>query len=402
MIRVLIADDEPKIRRGLAALVGACEGFQVVAEAENGVQALDLTRKERPDLLLVDIRMPLMDGLEFLGALEEMEAETLTVIVTGHDEFRYAQEAVKLRVFDYVLKPVKPSLLTAVLTKVKEEMEARLHREASLDWARKELERHRELFRELTLRDWFMGSLSDQEFTTQRALLSLELPVAPGLTLVRVQPRLAVPGERAEGSERLLMVALRKLAEDLFGPFGPASVFEDLKGTIVVICTCSRGQEWVDAGSNLIALARQRFGAVAVLVQKPVGAQPREWIEAYEEMSENLGQKSDLLPMVILTENYLERTYMDPDLTLEDVAQALGLSPGWLSRLLKQQTGSSFTDFLARFRIGKAVGMLTDPSVKVQTVAELTGYSSQHYFTRSFKKILGVPPQTFRRSGGNN
>jgi two-component system response regulator YesN len=198
------------------------------------------------------------------------------------------------------------------------------------------------------------------------------------------------------------MVAFRKLAEDTFAPFGPVSVFEDLKGSVVIVSSCAQGQEWVDAGSDLVELARRRFGTVALLAQKAVGPDPQTWIEAYDELSETLGQRSDLLPMVLLTENYLERTYMDPDLTLEDVAQALGLSPGWLSRLLKQQTGSSFTDFLARFRIGKAAGMLADPSVKVQTVAELTGYSSQHYFTRSFKKILGVPPQAFRRSGANH
>jgi two-component system response regulator YesN len=167
----------------------------------------------------------------------------------------------------------------------------------------------------------------------------------------------------------------------------------------VVICACSSGQEWVDAGSDLVSRARQRFGAVAVLAQKAVPPAPGGWVDVYEELSDTLGQKSGLLPMVVLTENHLERTYMDPELTLEEVASSLGLSPGYLSRLLKQQTGHSFTDFLARFRIGKAVGMLADPSLKVQTVAELTGYASQHYFTRTFKKILGVPPQQFRRTG---
>jgi len=399
MIRVLIADDEPKIRRGLGGLVAAAPGFEVVAEAENGLQALEAAEAHRPDLLLVDIRMPLMDGLEFLRALEARKMEILTVIVTGHDEFRYAQEAVKLRVFDYVLKPVKAGALVAVLDKVRQEIEARSRRESSLGWARQELDRHRDLFRELTLREWFLGALSEEEFATRRALLALDLPPVPGLTLVRVQPRLAVPGERAEGSERLLVAALRRLAEEAFAPFGPASVFEDLQGTVVVVSEAA-GQDWVDAGSDLVARMRQRFGAVAVLAQKAVPPGPGGWVDAYDELSEGLGQRSGLLPMVVLTENHLEKTYMDPELTLEAVASALGLSPGYLSRLLKQQTGHSFTDFLARFRIGKAVGMLADPSVKIQTVAEMTGYASQHYFTRSFKKILGVPPQTFRQTGG--
>ncbi len=398
MIRVLIADDEPKIRRGLASLVNATPGFEVAAEAENGLQALEAAGRENPDLLLVDIRMPLMDGLEFLRSLEERGSQALTVIITGHDEFRYAQEAVKLRVFDYVLKPVKPPLLSAVLTKVKEELDSRERHEASLGWARTEMNRHQDLFRELTLRDWFLGALSEEEFATRRSLLGLELPAQPGLTLVRVQPRLSVPGERSEGSERLLVVALRRLAEEVFSPFGPTSVFEDLNGTVVVICAAA-GQAWVDAGSDLVARARHRFGTVAVLAQKAFELGRQSWTEVYDELSESLGQRSGLRPMVVLTENHLEKHYMDQTLDLETVASALGLSPGYLSRLLKQQTGHSFTDFLARFRISKAVGMLADPAVKVQEVAELTGYASQHYFTRSFKKILGVPPQTFRRGG---
>ena len=76
------------------------------------------------------------------------------------------------------------------------------------------------------------------------------------------------------------------------------------------------------------------------------------------------------------------------------------ISPGYLSRLLKQETGFSFVDYLTRVRINKAVQIMSDPAVKVYEVAEAVGYQSQHYFSRAFKKVFGRPPQSFRRGAG--
>ena len=101
----------------------------------------------------------------------------------------------------------------------------------------------------------------------------------------------------------------------------------------------------------------------------------------------------------MLAQRYIDAHYAEPDLSLEEVASAAQISPGYLSRLLKLETGFSFVDYLTRVRINKAVQIMSDPAVKVYEVAEAVGYQSQHYFSRAFKRVFGRPPVEYRKGG---
>ena len=107
MFKLLIADDEQFVRKGLLDTLKWDEyNITVVEMAKNGREALEIAEKEKPDICLLDICMPLINGLDLIQKLKEVNPEVITIIVTGHDEFEYAQRAVKLKVFDYILKPV--------------------------------------------------------------------------------------------------------------------------------------------------------------------------------------------------------------------------------------------------------------------------------------------------------
>jgi two-component system response regulator YesN len=102
---------------------------------------------------------------------------------------------------------------------------------------------------------------------------------------------------------------------------------------------------------------------------------------------------------VAQAQRYIDAHFGETTLDLEEVASSARISPGYLSRLLKLETGFSFVDYLARVRINKAVQMMSDPSVKVYEVAEAVGYQSQHYFSRAFKRVFGRPPVEYRKQG---
>ena len=115
--QVLIADDEPIIREGIRDAVDwEALGMEVVAEAEDGEEALELALSQPIDIMLVDMNMPFLDGIGLMKRMKEERPECRFVIITGHDEFAYAQEAIRLGVKDYILKPVNADHLIQVLS----------------------------------------------------------------------------------------------------------------------------------------------------------------------------------------------------------------------------------------------------------------------------------------------
>src|SRR5215211_2079448 len=102
--RLLIADDHALVREGLRTMLSGEEGIEVVAEANNGQQALILCREHRPDLVLMDVRMPVMDGLEATKRIKQEMPKTSVMMVTMHENPDYLFEAVKAGAAGYVLK----------------------------------------------------------------------------------------------------------------------------------------------------------------------------------------------------------------------------------------------------------------------------------------------------------
>ncbi len=121
MSRVFIADDEMWIVIGLKKLIEKSgQPFTVVGEANNGVAALEELESKRPDVLFTDIRMPGYNGLELLEKLREKELDMKVVFVTGYADFEYAQAALRLGAFDYLVKPIDEEKLREVLERLLE------------------------------------------------------------------------------------------------------------------------------------------------------------------------------------------------------------------------------------------------------------------------------------------
>jgi two-component system response regulator YesN len=126
---------------------------------------------------------------------------------------------------------------------------------------------------------------------------------------------------------------------------------------------------------------------------------PQGMAETYDALCAEVVARGSHGALVALAQQHIDTHFGDPSLSLEDVAAAVQISPGYLSRLLKLETGFSFVDYLTRVRINEAMQMMGDPAVKVYEVAEAVGYQSQHYFSRAFKKVFGRPPVEYRKGG---
>ena len=124
---VLVVDDEQDQRQAIIERVRwADAGFEVVGEAENGVEALDLIEALEPDLILTDIRMPMISGLELARRVREVRPATQIVILSGYDSFEYAREAIDYNIISYLLKPISSDELSAALFDIRRKMDERL------------------------------------------------------------------------------------------------------------------------------------------------------------------------------------------------------------------------------------------------------------------------------------
>ena len=124
---VLVVDDEQEQRLALIERVDwESAGFEVVGEAENGVEALDVLESLEPDLILTDIKMPMISGLELAARVREIRPATQVVILSGYDSFEYAQTAIKYNIISYILKPISPEEMSEELIKIHSRMDERL------------------------------------------------------------------------------------------------------------------------------------------------------------------------------------------------------------------------------------------------------------------------------------
>ena len=130
MIRVIVADDEYKVCQLICQLINWDElGMELVGTASNGIEALEMIEREKPDLVLTDIRMPGYDGIEVLKRIRENNPNIEFIIISGYSHFEYAQSAIEYGVSNYILKPIDAEVLNATLQKVRKRYMERKSRE---------------------------------------------------------------------------------------------------------------------------------------------------------------------------------------------------------------------------------------------------------------------------------
>ncbi|MCG8478226.1 MAG: response regulator [Spirochaetales bacterium] len=155
---ILIADDEAPIREGIRDRIDwEALGFRLVADCGDGREALAAFRIHGPDVVLSDIRMPFLDGIELTRTILTERPQTHVLLLTGHDEFEYAQAAVRLQVWDFLLKPISSKQLHDVLARLASEMVEEQRRRSDVARLRRQWEEHLPLLRERSLNELILG-----------------------------------------------------------------------------------------------------------------------------------------------------------------------------------------------------------------------------------------------------
>lgn len=261
--RVLLADDEEEIRVGISRKIDwAGLGFALVGEAENGAEALELAEQLRPDVVLADIKMPFMDGLELCRRLKQSLPAAKLVVFSGFDDFEYARQAIGMNVSEYILKPINAPELMAVLNKLKLQLDEQRLERRDMETLRRRYEESLPILIELFYTRLLDGRVRPEQISDRAARYEIDLPQGTWtVALIHVDG----PGEGRTDSERdeLLLLSVRAFFQERFDREG-CSVRSILYNDTVALLAHLSNQDQIypllEELERLCALAQSYLG----------------------------------------------------------------------------------------------------------------------------------------------
>lgn len=176
MLRVFLVEDESIIRETLRDTVPWSRlGYTFVGEAADGEMALPLIRNTRPDVLITDIRMPFMDGLSLSKLMMEEQPDIKIIILSGYDDFEYAQQAIKIGVEQYLLKPITKAMLVHVLQEVQEKIQYEREQYSDISRFQQDSQEYEQFARRNFVERMVAGRLTVPQIYEESSKLGLDL-----------------------------------------------------------------------------------------------------------------------------------------------------------------------------------------------------------------------------------
>ncbi|MEZ3506391.1 MAG: response regulator [Lachnospiraceae bacterium] len=234
LYRILLVDDEEEVRKGIIRkMEWERLGFEMAGDAENGEEALEKVEQLQPDVVLTDIRMPYMDGLTLAKRIRQKYPSIRILIFSGYDDFEYAQQAIKLNVTEYILKPVNMEELSEILARVKENLDEEIEQRRNINLLRESYLGSLPILRELFLNDLVRG-VADLSVAAPKLreygidILDARKWVASVIHVERSEPQASsLPWE-------LIPISVRGLVEDYLRSYCRYAVFNSMDEITVI------------------------------------------------------------------------------------------------------------------------------------------------------------------------
>ena len=534
MYRILMVDDEILVRDAIRENIDwKAMDCELVGDCDNGKAAAEFVQTHPVDIVLTDILMPYMDGMELSHFLHDNYPDIVIVIFSGFGEFEYAKKAIQYDVSEYMLKPVTAMELRAVIEKMKKKVDQRREEKQKIERLTQTSENYQknaivirsralqafveniktreesleelsglgisleaacyrvaafdldlysdgtqitaEKRQESALMSFVLFNVSDEIVSREKAgvayqegnnkvcvlfmgnrtrefgekimeicqmiqsklkeLMALDVSISVG-SWARTQQELLVSHELAEkGIEyryllggRLLIdmeeqpeentLSIKNVVEALVTALKTGrkenadhileKISSDIKAARVdksracvylqqIIRAADETCEDMVPDSKLFskreALLQQvteqnSFDSAFELVKSHVG----EIFQTLSDANSSSGQRQARLAL-----DYIQKNYMDPDLSLNSICSYLNISTSYFSTIFKDLTGETFTEVLIRTRMEKAKELLENTTMKNYEIAEKVGFADPHYFGISFKKMTGCTPTEYAR-----
>ncbi|NOU62504.1 response regulator [Paenibacillus sp. LMG 31461] len=437
MLKLMIVDDEIEIREGLLAMEWAELGLTVVKVCENGLEAYMWIRDNPVDIVLTDIRMPHMDGMELAAKLHEQFSYTKVVVLSGYDDFLYARNCIRYGVEDYLLKPVRLDQLKDTMLRCVNG----LNQDKQQQMRAIMLERRSMLLTNVLRKKFIQQCTSvpvSQEEWEEGCSVGEMLLDSPPYTvcLLKFDIDLSAPWEV---DKHLLAFALHNILIDLWDDkYGYHSVNDS---TVEVLFLAQGEEDWMVI---MTELRKQLYGIRGLFpstfsisigqtvnsiqdlplsrlsADKALSSGDVDCIQVYDHKQFDPSTRQTAEPDTILLQQLqhvgpLNQTGMDVvnqgkayiranynrSITLSEVADHVHVNASYLSFLFKEMSGENYIAYLTSCRIEAAKELLAETQYKVYEIGEMVGYENSRYFSQIFRKITEQTPNDYRISVRN-
>jgi len=350
-MRIVVVEDEIRIREGLCNIIEKIsDEYEIVGQAENGKKGANIILSENPDLIITDVKMPKMDGINMLKLLAEKGIRKKTIILSAYTEFEYAQKAITLGVSEYLVKPITVDTLTETLKRAEKQLE------------------YEKLINPV---------LAEYRDDLQVYPIHIENDIKISICANDLQKA-------------------NRLKESFINYFNNKNYkFKSIKEAHIRFIGAV-----VNISREIGAIDERRFNMQQVL-DNIVNAKD------YEELTNDL---DTIFSTLSSTENNTEETanitvnrvkmlvheFYQSGISLEEIADKLNMTPEYLGTLFREITGTNFSSYIRNYRVSKAKKLLLGTQMKLYEIAQSVGYSDPKYFSQVFKDCTGQLPSQYR------
>ncbi|MCX7843489.1 MAG: response regulator [Clostridia bacterium] len=345
MYRIMVVDDECVFRKGLYKVISNADSeYEIVGEAEDGAEALEMAGRLKPDLIMTDVYMPVMGGLELIREIRKREYNVDFIILSGYDEFKFAQEAIKYGVEEYLLKPMDVDEVKSAIQRVYNKMLLRIETD-------------------MLYKRCMVNCMGNLERLAENIWLLNDNMIKNDLESIKLKTCDIIP-------EKYKITPI-------FSDF--VNILNDkLKEKIRNDSYCSR---------YLIKIYEWEKEAVKAFMQFECAV----W-NTLKELKRGKNHKYNHLVKMI--REYIAERADDAELSLSETAAHFGFNPSYVSTLFKEELGISFIEYITAIRIEKARRLLSE-GMKASEAAIASGYNDYPHFSKTFKKITGMSPSEY-------
>ena len=414
MYKVVIVDDEALSRIGLRSMLDwEKEGFEIIGEAASGKEGLKLVLESDPDMVISDIVMPGMDGLEMYEEIRKAGLDPVFVVLSSYDQFDLVKKAMKMGAADYLLKlSVSPETLKELFTMSKERLADR-KRKGSGDsertmWETEELRKA-----------YFSNLLIGCSPETDIEKLGIDFDSSCMRILYVSIDNAARPEQKKESDPRILIETLRVLIEEICEEFGKSYCIPWYNDFVILISDSENlrmNKDNIRSLAEAVVLSLREYGNL----RSSVGVSrilddlcliPEEF-ETTKRICRELpdGMHGEVLFCEEQSaeqqdgagENYIVREakkyikeHLYENIGLKEISGALYLNPSYLSSVFSKQESCGLINYINKIKIREACRLLTTGSMKIYEISFKLGYENASYFAKVFRKHTGQSPKKY-------